>query len=242
MPTATTILAPSSTSPSSTSTAILSLKGTPPAAAESSTAATLRALIPRATDAFVHRNFTLAQSLSTSAFTLINPPASAVEDDLAPYRRKWDVFRISLEATVYASPPPLDNTEAFPEALRANQTASPQAFVNSLYTRSLQLFTPSTSSLNANSAYLPYQIICTLANAGVKIGCSDISRSIIEDWLARRAPDASEESQKGYAKVLGVYCLDVLPRLEEWQYAEDFLQYERELSAKDRSVSDMLFV
>ncbi|KIP11072.1 hypothetical protein PHLGIDRAFT_125182 [Phlebiopsis gigantea 11061_1 CR5-6] len=234
MPTATTTLAPSSSSPSN-STSILSLKGTQPAAAESSTAATLRALIPRATDAFVHRNFTLAQSLLTSAFALISPPASAAEDELTPYRRKWDILRVSLEATVYASPPPLDDLEAFPETLRANQTVSPQAFVNSLYARSLQLFTPSTSSFNANSAYLPYQVVCTLANAGLKIGCSDISRSIIEDWLARRVPDASEESLKGYAKVLGVYCLDVLPRLEEWQYAEDFLQYERELSAKGRS-------
>lgn len=237
MPTATTIMISETNSSTSSTTSVLSIKASKPLAAESSTAATLRSLYPRAANAFLQRDFSLTQSLLTSAFALIGPPASVGEDELATHRRKWDILRITLETTVYTSPPPLDNTDAFPAALRANQTMSPQAFVNSVYARSLQLFTPSNTALNVNSTYLPYQIVVTLVSAGVKLSCSDISRSIIEDWLARRVPDDSEQSRKGYTKVLEHYCLHVLPRLEEWQYAEDFLQYERELDVKVRSVS-----
>lgn len=219
------------------STSILSLKAPKPVAAESSTAATLRSLYPRAAKAFLQRDFALTYSLLTSAFALVGPPTFAAEDELASLRRKWDILRITLEVTVYTSPPSPDIANAYPAALRNNQTMSPSSLLNSLYTRSVQLFTPVTSTQSGNSAYLPCSILCTLVSAGVKLGCSEISRGIIEDWLARRAPDDSEEGRKGYAKVLELYCLHVLSRLEEWQYAEDFLLYERELDAELRNVS-----
>ena len=49
--------------------------------------------------------------------------------------------------------------------------------------------------------------------------------------------DASEpEGREGYENVLDVYCTNVLPALEEWDYAKDFLQYETELDASRREV------
>ena len=235
MPTATTTL--TSEGLITDSTSILSLKAPKALAAESSTAATLRSLYPRAAKAFLQRDFALTHSLLTSAFALLSPPSTTAEDEVASLRRKWDILRITLEITAYTSPPPSDNAGTFPAALRTNQTMSPPELLKSLYTRSVQLFTPTTSVQPGNSAYLPHQILCTLGSAGVKLGCSEMSRSMIEDWLARRAPDESGEGVKGYAKVLELYCLHVLPRLEEWQYAEDFLLYERELDADLRNVS-----
>lgn len=223
MPTATATVISESLSDDTTS--ILSLKAPKPAAAESSTAATLRSLYPRAAKAFLQRDFALTHSLLASAFALVGPPTSASEDELDLLRRKWDILRITLEITVYSSPPPADGGDALPAALRANQTMSPPSLVNSLYTRSIQLFTPTTQS--TSSAYLPYQILYALGSAGVKLGCSEMTRNMIEEWLARRIPDDSDQGRKGYAKVIELYCVHVLPRLEEWQYAEDFLQYER---------------
>lgn len=233
MPTATATVTSEGVEPGSSST--ISLKALKPVAAESSTAATLRSLYPRAAKAFLRRDFALTHSLITSAFSLIHPPTSATEDELASHRRKWDILRVTLETTVYTSPPPSDNAHAFPAALRANQTMSPQTLMNSLHERSLRLFTPAAQK--SNSTFLPHQIAVTLVSAGVKLGCSEVSRGLIEDWLAHRIPDDSEEGRKGYAKILELYCLQVLPRLEEWQYAEDFLAYERELDTSVRAVS-----
>ena len=239
MPTTTATVTSETGASSSSATTILSLKASELVAAESSTAATLRSLYPRAANAFLQRDFVLTHLLLTSAFALIGSPTSAAEDELTVYRRKWDILRITLETTVYTSPPPPDEANTLPDDLLANQVLSPQALLTSLHTRSLQLFTP--SSMSATSMYLPYQIIVTLVSASVKLGCSDIGRSIIEDWLARRLPADSEECSKGYTKVLELYCLHVLPRLEEWQYAEDFLKYETELDAKVRNVSRCIF-
>jgi hypothetical protein len=236
MPTTTTILTSATPASTSTSTSILSLKASGPLAAESSTAATLRSLYPRAAKAFLQRDFALTHSLLSSAFALIDPPSSAPEDELASYRRKWDILRITMETTVYSSPSPVDHTDTFPAALRSNQTMSPQSLINSLHNRSLWLFTPAVPGCQVSSAFLPHQIAVTLTSAGVKLGCPEVSRSMIEDWLAQRVPNDTTEGQKGYAKVLEIYCLHVLPRLEEWQYAEEFLQYEHELDANLRDV------
>lgn len=233
MPTATATI--TSEALSNDSTSILSLKASKLVVAESSTAATLRSLYPRAAKAFLQRDFALTHSLVTSAFALVGPPTSTVEDDLELLRRKWDILRITLEITVYTSPFPSDNANAFPAALRANQTMSPPSLLNSLYTRSVQLFTPTTQA--GNPAYLPYQILYTLGSAGIKLGCSEMSRGMIEDWLARRDSDDSEQGRKGYAKVVELYCVHILPRLDEWHYAEGFLSYEPELDSETRNVS-----
>lgn len=60
-----------------------------------------------------------------------------------------------------------------------------------------------------------------------------------EDWLSRRVPpveDGLESEEGGYDKVLEIYCLLVLPKLEQWDYAKEFLQFESELSEPRREV------
>lgn len=60
---------------------------------------------------------------------------------------------------------------------------------------------------------------------------------MIEDWLAKRGQFSEYNSDiEGYEKVLDIYCLHVLPRLEEWDYAKEFLQYESELPHGNRNV------
>lgn len=71
---------------------------------------------------------------------------------------------------------------------------------------------------------------------------------MIEDWLAQRqrvreelqystADEEGPDMQKeGYVKVIDLYCLHVLPRLHDWEYARDFLAYESELEPGFRQV------
>ncbi|KAJ4479176.1 hypothetical protein J3R30DRAFT_2728210 [Lentinula aciculospora] len=42
------------------------------------------------------------------------------------------------------------------------------------------------------------------------------------------------EGGDGYSKILELYCLQVLPKLEQWEYATEFLEYENELDSKVR--------
>ncbi|PCH39386.1 hypothetical protein WOLCODRAFT_129232 [Wolfiporia cocos MD-104 SS10] len=217
------------------------------------TAATLRSLYPRAAKAFLQRNVGLTHALLTTAFDLIAPPAAAYEPDaLAGQRRKWEILRVTFETTLYAAPPPspphahahADGTDAggagtdLPEPLRAHLMLSPEPFIATLHGRALRLFTPAAHAPSA--AFVPAQIVVTLALASLKLGCTAVGRGMVEDWLARRPHGSGNEGAAedvdaaGYAKVLELYCLHVLPRLEDWVYAEDFLQYERELPSDTR--------
>ncbi|KAJ3528204.1 hypothetical protein NM688_g8026 [Phlebia brevispora] len=237
MPTATTTFTAEDVD---SSTTVISLKSSNTSqAAESSAAATLRSLYPRAAKAFLQRDINLTHTLLTSAFALISPPLHAGEDELSTYRRKWDILRITLETTVYASPPSLENPATFPPALRANQMLSPQSLVTALHERSLHLFTPSNPPTRPSPFFLPHQILVTLILASIKLGCPTVGKGIIEDWLARKNPEvlSSDEGHLGYIKVLELYCLHILPRLEEWDFAQDFLQYERELDEGVKRVS-----
>lgn len=74
----------------------------------------------------------------------------------------------------------------------------------------------------------------------------------MEEWLARRPLPlpvsngtghllngkgiGEDTDDDGYAKVVDVYCLHVLPRLAEWEYAMEFLKYEVDLLPDMRSV------
>ena len=63
---------------------------------------------------------------------------------------------------------------------------------------------------------------------------------MIEDWLARRGHNEDESNEEGkeeYEKVIEMFICHVLPRLEQWDYAEEFLKYETELSFVKREVS-----
>lgn len=213
---------------------VIPLKSTPSSSIISAVA-TLRPLYPRAATAFLHRDVILTHSLLTSAFAILRPPNSSAEDALATLRRKWDVLRITFETTFYASPPLSDDPEALPTPLRANQMLSPQSLVTLLHTRSLKLFTPSFPVQKPSAAFLPHQILVTLVLASLKTACPEVGRQIIEDWLAKRSP--SSQDLEGYTKVMELYCLQVLPALEEWDYASEFLQYEPDLPSDTRQVN-----
>ncbi|KAI9439712.1 hypothetical protein H4582DRAFT_1542164 [Lactarius indigo] len=193
------------------------------------TAATLRPLYARAVRAFLHRDVVLTHSLLTSAFALLTPPSTSALDSLSEHRRKWDVLRITLDVTVYTSPPA--DTASVPVPLRSNALLSGAALLATLHSRSVRLFAPADSP-TLNPAFLPAQVLVTLALSSAKIGCPAAGRGIIEEWLACRLPSAVPED--GYEKVLEVYCLSVLPALGDWAYARQFLQYETELSAQSR--------
>lgn len=235
-------LSMSSSVPSTPSTASPSASFTQ----SNSTLASLRGLYPRAARAFLQRNVALTHSLLTAAFALIEPPpqpayphgASSGVDALASQRRKWEILRVTFETTLYAAPPATEDPDELPAPLRANLLLSPEPFIATLHNRSLQLFMPASAG-KPNSSCLPAQVLVTLALAGLKLGCTAVARAMIEDWLARRPQyaEAGKEEREGYAKVLELYCLHVLPRLEDWDYAEDFLQYERELAPDARKVS-----
>jgi hypothetical protein len=100
--------------------------------------------------------------------------------------------------------------------------------------RSIQLFAPADGP-TPNPAFLPAQVLVTLAHSSAKIGCPATGRGIIEEWLACRVPTVAA-AEDGYEKVLEVYCLSILPALGEWTYAKQFLGYETELPAQNREV------
>lgn len=218
---------------------------------------TLRAMYQRAARAFLQRNTTETQYLIDAAFQIITPPQTAAADHLSSQRKKWDILRITLETTLYTSPPaatPQPPTKGVPglsqdlvrsaspslnNNLRSNLLLSPPSLLATLHTRSLQLFTP--LSEKPSSAFLPAQILVSLVLASLKLDCAHVGRGMVEDWLARRPPPETEAPgpgvDEGYAKVVDVYCLHVLPRLGEWEYAKEFLSYEIELPVERRSVS-----
>lgn len=64
---------------------------------------------------------------------------------------------------------------------------------------------------------------------------------MIEDWLAQRElVDHVRNDVEGYEKVLDLFCLHVLPRLHDWEYARDFLEYESVLASTTRTVRLLL--
>ena len=121
---------------------------------------------------------------------------------------------------------------------------SPQALATSIYSRSLALFTPSNEGLfktAQSAAYLPYPVISTLVYCTLKIDAPEVGRVVIEDWLAHREPRYSLDPPEdlagdGYAKTLELYTLHILPKLEQWDYAKEFLEYESELTSQRREV------
>jgi hypothetical protein len=226
-----------------TTVALSALQSTPSSIhlpSESSTSASLRTLYQRAAKAFLQRDLTLTFELVSDAFGLLTPPespAAARVDALVVHRRKWDILRITLETTAHAAPDSGGGV-TLPAGLRASLALMPQALLGTLHSRSLRLFTP--SSLSPSAAWLPTQVVLTLAFGALKLGCPQVARSIIEEWLARRTlgvvdPDAAD----GYEKILEVYCVHVLPRMEDWVYAKEFLSYETELSPERREVSPL---
>ncbi|KAG0696686.1 hypothetical protein DFH29DRAFT_1025125 [Suillus ampliporus] len=177
----------------------------------------------RAARTFFHQD--VAVTLN-SAFSLLQPPLEPSPDSLDAHRRKWG---ITLESTVFSSAPDL---AILPQPLRESLLLSPQSFISTLYVWSLTLFTPSSLSRKSTSVFLPHQVLTTLVASTLKIDCPDIGRDITEEWLSKRGQyDFVPSTGEPYHKVLELYCLDVLPRLGEWEYVREFLSYENELSS-----------
>jgi hypothetical protein len=247
MPTATSTLTKTVRSAPATLKAAVFAKDGPSSTPSSTTGATLRTLYNRAAHAFLHRDIPLTQSLIESAFAVIDPP-TVIPDALTDHRRRWDILRITLESTIYSSPP--SRPDVLPESLRHNLVESPPSLITKIYARSLALFTP-ISGIPA-AAYLPPQVLITLIYASLRIESPDAGRTIVEDWLSRRdnslpivdlATSPEEDIKKnGYEKVLELYCLQILPKLEQWDYAHEFLEYEGELSHASREVGSVLSV
>ncbi|EJD06523.1 uncharacterized protein FOMMEDRAFT_117370 [Fomitiporia mediterranea MF3/22] len=203
---------------------------------------TLRSLYPRAAHALLQRDFTLTQTILESAFELLPPPSSlgssSVPDSLDTHRRKWDILRITLETSAFDSPPSASSKgvsadDVLPPTLRANLMLSAPGLITALHTRSVRLFTPKQQSPKA--AFLPAQILIPLVYSSLKLHCPDVGRGMIEDWLAQRdSVESTRRDLEGYERVLELYCLHVLTRLHDWEYAQEFLEYESELSDKAR--------
>ncbi|KAF7375906.1 hypothetical protein MSAN_00005000 [Mycena sanguinolenta] len=220
--TTTTRTAPKTPKTLPATTATMKLKAPP------SSAATLHSLYHRAARAFLLRQVPLVHTLLDSAFALLHPPEHFEQhpDVLAPYRSKWDLLRITLETTIYASPPP-----DLPQPLRDLLTQPPAALISAAYRRSLALFTP--RSVPQKASYIPSGVILTLVYSSLKLEAPDAGRVIVEDWLASRGPSVTEEDPN-YRKAVEAYCLYVLPKLEQWEYASEFLDYESELTPDTR--------
>ncbi|KAI0737097.1 hypothetical protein C8Q80DRAFT_1214867 [Daedaleopsis nitida] len=183
-----------------TAPSVISLKPSPtsipPAApssssSSSSAAATLRSLYPRAARAFLQRDVALTHSLLTSALSLVQPPTS-----------------ITFETTLYASPPPMQDPESLPPTLRANLMLTPEPLIATLHARSLQLYTPTDPPKSRHPGHP-----CL---ASLKLDCPEVGRNMIEDWLAKHGQESDADDSNGYSKVLELYCLHVLPRLQDW--------------------------
>lgn len=221
----------------------------------------VKSLYAPAARAFVRRDVALTQTLLEAAFATLSshpPLPTAVHDSMANMRRKWDLLRITLRTTVYTSTSSAPTTsitspssetsipiETLPPSLQTILSLEPPMFIDSLLQTSLKLWAPNGHALF--TSYLPVSIICALVFAALKVDCAGAGRNIIETWLAQRG-DASatidappshliDLSLEGYEKVLEIYCLQVLPRLDEWEYAMEFLKYEPELSIDKRKVS-----
>lgn len=201
----------------------------------SSTEATLQSLYNRAAQAFLHRDVVLTTTLVASAFAMLQPPIAPAPDGYDSHRRKWDILRITFESTVYASPP---DRATLPVTLRELLLLSPQSFVATSHARSLALFTPSSLPRTPSSAFLPHQVLITHIVSSIQVNCPNVGREITEDWLSNRGQyDFVPSTGEAYEKVLELYCLHILPRLEEWDYAKEFLTYEVELPPSKRTVS-----
>ncbi|KAF8340000.1 uncharacterized protein EI90DRAFT_2907682 [Cantharellus anzutake] len=221
----------------------------------------LKSLYPPAARAFLRRDISLTQSLVERAFITLSahPVSSFLPDSFDSHRRKWDLLRITLETTLYSSPPTISTTpehshtetDGLPPSLKDMLLQSPSHILDTMYVRSVQLFMPMKTPDGPSPIplCLPAQILVALVYSALKLECPEVGRKFAEDWLAHRglAPidlhlspsngNTGAESPDAYERVIDVYCLQVLPRLGEWEYAFEFLKYEQELPEEKKKVS-----
>jgi hypothetical protein len=228
----------------------------------------LKSTYSDAARAFLHHKIEEAQVLVEDAFEILHSPASQETDQLATYRRKWDILRITLETTLYTTPvsgsaaklsrsiangsssgaiPRSPSSPRSKSPLDDPLLLSPPSLLGTIHTRSLKLFTPALE--RPNSRFLPAAVLVALVLASLKLDCPQVGRGMVDDWLTNRDSlglgseanarkgTKAEDEREGYEKVVEVYCLHVLPRLSEWEYAKEFLDSELEMRPSKREVS-----
>ena len=93
------------------------------------------------------------------------------------------------------------------------------------------------SQRGLSARYLPPQVVVTLILASMKLNAPEVGKGMVEDWLSGRGdPESVLEGDDGYERIIELYCLHLLPRLEEWDLAAEFLQYEGELGVTKKQV------
>ncbi|KAG1858318.1 hypothetical protein C8R48DRAFT_716032, partial [Suillus tomentosus] len=169
----------------------------------STTEAMLQSLYNRAARAFLHRDVTITFTLLSAAFALLPPPLAPSFDPLDVHRRKTAIFSSTPDLVDLSQP------------LRVSLLLSPQSFISNL------------------SAFLPHQVVIPLIESSIKIDSSNIGHEITEDGLSKRGQyDFVPSTGEPCHKVLELYCLHVLPRLCEWEYAKEILSYKNELELR----------
>lgn len=81
-------------------------------------------------------------------------------------------------------------------------------------------------------------MVVTLVIACLKLNVPEVGKGVVEHWLSGRGglEENVPEGDGGYEKIIELYCLHILPRLEEWSLAAEFLQYEGELDDTKKQV------
>jgi len=219
---------------------------------------TLRNLYEKAKHAFLQRDLLGAERSLTLAFAQLPPPPplslnSNIDkrdpDGLDSQRRKWDVLRITLWTTLFMSKD--TSSSSLEKKTNCPIHLGPIQFLEKLYSNSLQLFTPSSSTdPSSNDAggivHVPDQVVFLLVVSALKLDQVRLAKEWIEDWLVRRDPtvpqttttttDRNVKEMTSYEKVVDVYVLHVLPRLGLWDDATEFLRYEAEMNEYTKQV------
>jgi hypothetical protein len=220
-----------------------------------------RSLYTRATTSFVKKEFVVAYEVAENGLGLLNRTRAHThtahhatsleqdedEDGMEEWKIKWDILRLTIEALVYCEPSLIHSSEKgktkIPNTLEELLTSySPDALVEKMYGRSLELFFGSGGLLSV-SVPLPASVALTLVMAGLKVGAVERSRGIAEEWFALRDEaeetnaQGNEEKEKiGHRKMLRVYGERILPMLGEWDEALQWIEGSK-LEKDEKEVS-----
>ncbi|KAF5393127.1 hypothetical protein D9757_001225 [Collybiopsis confluens] len=212
----------------------------------------------RAVRAFLNRNVVLTHELLATGFKTLQP----TDPQNFSILRKWDILRITFETTMYTFPPD-QQPRAIP-TLHDLLSKPSHNFVKEMYDRSLRLFKQAGDGAVLPSQVLSTLVYSSLKTDAPDVGRMMIEDwlagrgddSLASSWMSSSSmssaeyssldgydaddsvngdsPGASLESGDGYSKILELYCLQVLPKLEQWEYATEFLEYESELDPESR--------
>lgn len=218
----------------------------------------LEKIYNRAARAFLNRNVLLTQELLETGFRSLESLALTVS-----VLRKWDILRITFDTMMYFSPPATSNQYSnnllsnSPHSFVNNMynrsvqlfqrtediTILPSQVLSTLVYSSLKIDAPDIGRRmiedwlagRGNTTEMSLSWMSSSSASSSVLDGYDADASVNGD-SPMEGPDPIERGD-GYPKILELYCLQVLPRLEQWEYAADFLEYESELDVDTRDVS-----